>query len=212
MWKDLPEVWQTAFSKGWEAFKHGAVPIGAVITDENGKIIYTGRNHIGEVKGGNNRIAHAETDCLLQLDTEKYPKFKEYTLYACMEPCPMCMGTFVMAGLRTLRVAARDRYCGAVHYINDDPYVNGKNIDATFELGEKELVQLVLSSYYSLRINNGVRDKVVEQFVLDCPQAVAVAETFYRERVLDAYAERNADFGEVYDGIIEMNRESKGKV
>ena len=134
MWKDLPEVWQTAFSKGWEAFKHGAVPIGAVITDENGKIIYTGRNHIGEVKGGNNRIAHAETDCLLQLDTEKYPKFKEYTLYACMEPCPMCMGTFVMAGLRTLRVAARDRYCGAVHYINDDPYVNGKNIDATFEL------------------------------------------------------------------------------
>ncbi len=51
MWKDLPEVWQAAFLEGWEAFKHGAVPIGAVIADENGKIIYTGRNHIGEVKG-----------------------------------------------------------------------------------------------------------------------------------------------------------------
>ncbi len=206
MWKDIGEVWQRAFSAGWEAFQHGAVPIGAVITDENGKIIYTGRNHIGEVKGGNNRIAHAETDCLLQLDTEKYPKFKEYTLYACMEPCPMCMGTFVMAGLRTLRVAARDRYCGAVHYIEDDPYMRGKNIDASFELGETELVQLVLSSYYSLKLNSGVRDKVVEQFALDCPQAVAVAEAFYKERVLDDYAKKNADFGEVYDLIVESGK------
>lgn len=202
MWKDLPVVWQAAFSKGWEAFKRGAVPIGAVITDENGKTIYTGRNHIGEVKGGNNRIAHAETDCLLQLDTEKYPKFKEYTLYACMEPCPMCMGTFVMAGLRKLRVAARDRYCGAVHYIEDDPYVKGKNIDVRFELGELELVQLIMQSYYNFRRNNGEPDVVTKRFAEDCPKAVALAEAFYKERLLDIYAEKEADMGEVYDLIV----------
>jgi len=204
MWKDLSEAWQTAFSAGWEAFRHGAVPIGAVITDVNGKIVCTGRNHIGEVKGGNNRIAHAETDCLLQLDTEKHPRFREYTLYACMEPCPMCMGTFVMTGLRNLRVAARDRYCGAVHYIEDDPYVKGKNIDVRFELGEMELVQLTMQNYYIFQRNNGVPDKVMEQFILDCPQSGVVADALYKERALDAYAERNVDFGEVYDRIVEM--------
>lgn len=203
MWKDLPEVWQAAFLEGWEAFKHGAVPIGAVIADENGKIIYTGRNHIGEVKGGNNRIAHAETDCLLKLDTEKHARFREYTLYACMEPCPMCMGTFVMTGLRTLRVAARDRYCGAVHYMEDDPYVKGKNIDVKFEPGDLEFVQLTMQSYYNFRRNNGEPDVVTKQFEKDCPKAVALAEALYKERVLDAWAENGMEFGEVYDRIVE---------
>lgn len=202
MWKDLSEVWQAAFSEGWEAFKHGAVPIGAAITDENGKIICTGRNHIGELPHGNNRIAHAEMDCLLKLDTVTYPNVQNYVLYACMEPCPMCMGTFVMSNLRTLRVAARDRHCGAVHYIEDDPYVKKKNIDAKFERGESELVQLTMQSYYNFRRNNGEPDVVIKRFEEDCPKAVALAEVFYKERLLERYAEREADMGEVYDLIV----------
>ncbi len=97
MWNDLSKAWQTAFSAGWESFKNGSVPIGAVICDENGGIICTGRNRMNEITNGNSKIAHAETDCLLQLDTRKYPDLRSYTLYACMEPCPMCMGTIVMS-------------------------------------------------------------------------------------------------------------------
>ena len=202
MWKDIGKIWQAAFSEGWEAFKHGAVPIGAAITDASGSIICTGRNRIGEIEHGNNRIAHAEMDCLLKLDTMVYPNVKEYVLYACMEPCPMCMGTFVMSNLRTLRVAARDHHCGAVHYLTDDPYVNRKNIDAKFELGELELVQLTMQSYYNIKRNNGEPDTVTRRFEKDCPKAVALAEAFYKERLLDKMAERNADVEEVFDLIV----------
>lgn len=202
MWKDIGKVWQAAFLEGWEAFKHGAVPIGAAITDENGKIICTGRNRIGELPHGNNKIAHAEMDCLTKLDTKTYPNVRSYTLYACMEPCPMCMGTFVMSNLRTLRVAARDRHCGAVHYMEDDPYVKNKNIDAKFELGEMELVQLTMQSYRYYVMNDGADGVVDQKFALDCPQAVELARELYKDRVLDRYAEQGADFGEVYDRIV----------
>ncbi len=115
----------------------------------------------------------------------------------------MCMGTFVMTGLRTLRVAARDRYCGAVHYMEDDPYVKGKNIDVKFEPGDLEFVQLTMQSYYNFRRNNGEPDVVTKQFEKDCPKAVALAEALYKERVLDAWAENGMEFGEVYDRIVE---------
>lgn len=207
MWKELPEVWQVAFLEGWEAFRHGAIPIGAVITDETGKIICTGRNRIGELPHGNNRIAHAEMDCLLKLDTVTYPNVKSYVLYACMEPCPMCMGTFVMSNLRTLRVAARDRHCGAVHYREDDPYVKRKNIDVKFELGEMELVQLTVQSYYNIRRNNGEPDAVTKRFGEDCPKAVEIAKKLYEIRLLEAYVEEGTAFSEVFDRIVEMSRE-----
>ena len=49
--------------QGWEAFKNGSIPIGAVITDEIGNIISTGRNRIYEIDTLNTKIAHAETEC-----------------------------------------------------------------------------------------------------------------------------------------------------
>lgn len=129
MWNELPKAWQIAFSEGWESFLKGSIPIGAVISDENGGIICTGRNRRNEITSGNSRIAHAETGCLLQLDTNKYPNVGSYTLYACMEPCPMCMGTIVMSNFRKLRIAAKDSYCGAVHYCKDDSYIRSKHIE-----------------------------------------------------------------------------------
>lgn len=91
---------------------------------------------------------------------------------------------------------------GAVHYIEDDPYVKNKNIDAKFELEEMELVQLTMQSYRYYVMNDGSDGVVDQKFALDCPRAVELARAFYKERVLDAYAEQGADFGEVYDRIV----------
>ncbi len=206
MWNDLSKAWQTAFSAGWESFKNGSVPIGAVICDENGEIICTGRNRMNEITNGNSKIAHAETDCLLQLDTRKYPDLRSYTLYACMEPCPMCMGTIVMSNFRKLLIAAKDGHCGAVHYCDDDSYVRSKNIEAVFELGNLQLVQLTMQTYFELKKNGGAVNSVVECFSADCPRAVNIARTLYADRTLDTYAENNTDFREVFDSIIIAGR------
>lgn len=206
MWNDLSKAWQTAFSAGWESFKNGSVPIGAVICDENGEIICTGRNRINEITNGNSKIAHAETDCLLQLDAHKYPDLRSYTLYACMEPCPMCMGTIVMSNFRKLRIAAKDGYCGSVHYCDDDSYVKSKKIETVFELGDLQLVQLTMQTYFELKKNGGAVNSVVECFAADCPCAVNIAKALYADRTLDTYAENNTDFGEVFDSIIIAGR------
>lgn len=203
MWNDISFIWQTAFLEGWEAFKKGSVPIGAAICDDNGRIICTGRNRCGELTEGNRRTAHAETDCLNRLDTQKHPDFRSYNLYACMEPCPMCMGTLVMSGLRNLRSAARDGYCGAVHYRDMSRYINSKNIAAVFEGGDLELVQLTMQTYYELgRVNESKSSSmVIECFSADCPRALTIARNLYDRKLLDDYADKNADFGEVFDMI-----------
>lgn len=199
MWNDISKVWQAAFRAGWESFKNGSIPIGAAICDENGEIICTGRNRINEITNGNHRIAHAETDCLLQLDTQKYPNVKSYTLYACMEPCPMCMGTIVMSNFIKLRVAAKDGYCGAVHYCEDDSYIKSKNINVAFEGGDLQLVQLTMQCYFELKNGNS---QVTECFAATCPCAIAAAKKLYADKLLDTYADNNVDFGEIFDFIV----------
>ncbi len=99
-WNDVERPWKVSFEQGWEAFKNGSIPIGAVITNEIGEIIFAGRNRMNESEIPNPKIAHAEMECLLNLDTLKYPNVKEYTLYTCMEPCPMCFGALVMSNIR----------------------------------------------------------------------------------------------------------------
>jgi deoxycytidylate deaminase len=103
----------------------------------------------------NHKIAHAETECLLKLDLSKHPNVKQYTLYTCMEPCPMCFGTIVMSNFRKLRIAAKDSYCGAAYYCEIDPYIKAKNMQVEFELGILQIVQLTLQTYFEIRLCSG---------------------------------------------------------
>lgn len=202
MWNDISAAWKAAFEAGWESFKNGSIPIGAAICDENGAMICVGRNKVREIRHGNDRIAHAETDCLSQLDTSSFPNVKSYTLYACMEPCPMCMGTFVMSNFRHLRIAARDSYCGAVHYCENDPYIRSKSIDVVFDDGELQFVQLVMQSYFEMKLNGGSENAVIGCFAKTCPEAVALSRKLHENQTLDKFAQSGTSFGEVFDFIL----------
>ena len=201
-WNEIEKPWQVAFGQGWQAFKKGSIPIGAAVIDEKGDIISVGRNRIYENKTRNPRIAHAEMECLLNLDISKYPKVREYTLYTCMEPCPMCFGTIVMSNLRKVKIASRDSYCGAVHYCEEDPYIAAKNMQVTFERGTLETVQLVLQSYFELRACNGEINRVVKAFQKDNPIAVKIAEEYFENRYLDICAQKDIDISEVFRAIV----------
>ncbi len=204
MWKDLSEEWKQAFEQAWVAFRHGSIPIGAIITDEMGNVLIAGRNETCEASYPNRRIAHAEMYCMRNLDIEKYPNFREYHLYTTMEPCPMCIGTIVMGGIRKVHVAARDRYCGALHYIDEEPYIQSKGMTIVLEEGELEAVQLVQQGYHELRRFNGEISKVLKDFQMDAPKAIKLAQRLYEERYLDKCLENNAPYCEVYDTICRL--------
>lgn len=201
MWDSVTMPWRHAFLEGWEAFVHGSIPIGAVITDESGAVIATGRNRTFEHMERNPRIAHAEIGALRALDAAKFPDFKRYTLYTCMEPCPMCMGTIVMAQFRKVRIAARDGYCGSTHLCTDDPYMASKNLEIHFEGGLLEAVQLVLQIYNEFKRYCGEKSAVARAFERDCPRAAELAGALYKSRYLDACVEKGMPFAEVFDQI-----------
>lgn len=204
MWKDLSREWKETYELAWLAFCNGSLPIGAIITDTSGDTIIAGRNETCENHYPNRRTAHAEMYCMRNIDIEKHPSLREYHLYTTMEPCPMCMGTIVMGGIRKIHVAAKDRYCGALHYINYDPWVKSKNMEVYLEEGELEAVQLAQQGYHELRRFNGEMSKVLEQFQLDCPKAIDVAFIMYQERYLDKCVENHTSYCEIYDHICDL--------
>ena len=204
MWCDLTKEWQRAFEEAWISFKGGSIPIGAIITDQDGNVLMTGRNESGEGRYPNHRVAHAEASCVRNLDIEKYPNLSEYHLYTTMEPCPMCMGTLVMGGIRKVHVAAKDRYCGALHYVEDDPYIKGKGMQIYLEEGEMEAVQLTQQTYHGLCNDNGQLNKVTKAFQQDCPKATLLAQKLYEERYLHKCLENNMPYSQVYDRLCEM--------
>jgi len=201
MWSLIEAPWKAAFEQGWEALKNGSIPIGACIADDEGNIISVGRNHVFERKYQNPRIAHAEIEALQNLDTNKHPHVCDYTLYACMEPCPMCLGTIVMSDIRKLCVAAKDSYCGAVHYCYEDPYIVSKKMYVSFEHGLLENVQLVMQTYFELKLRNGDMNVVTKAFEKGNPKAVLIAKAYYAKRYLDACIGKALEFSSVFNEI-----------
>ncbi|MBR5387496.1 MAG: nucleoside deaminase [Clostridiales bacterium] len=201
MWKDLTPEWQIAFEEAWLAFRNGSYPIGAAIFDAQGNLLVREHNRGAEADSVNRYVAHAEAGALRRLDTSSYNP-KTVVLYTTMEPCPMCMGTAVMSNIKHLRYAAKDPYCGCVHWKEEDPYVKGQELDYELEAGEKEFVQFVIQSYFELKgIERGVSDKVLRTFESYNSKAVETAKAFYKDKRLDSYAEGNNDFSVVYDEI-----------
>jgi tRNA(adenine34) deaminase len=133
MWSDLLEPWQVCFELAWEAYCDDCIPIGAVVTDADGRILARGRNRIiprrlwAQQPSPGVEIAHAELEALQRLD---YAGLDQHScsLYTTTEPCPMCMGAFYMSGVRTLHYAARDPYAGSVNMLGSTSYLSRKPI------------------------------------------------------------------------------------
>ena len=201
MWSDLSAAWQCAFEEAWAAFRQGSIPIGAVICDAEGNVLIRERNRTAEPGQRNRRIAHAEANALRRLDTAACDP-DSVVLYTTMEPCPMCMGTAVMANIRHLRYAARDPYCGCVRWMHDDPYIRRKHLDYTLTGNEPETVQLVMQSYHELRTGNDPdSNPVLTAFRTMNRTAVCTAERLFREKRLDSLADSDADAALVYDAV-----------
>ena len=202
MWNEVTNEWRTALREAWISFISGSIPIGAVLCDPEGKIILSDHNRKHEAQTINKNISHAEANLLRALDTSVYDP-KALTLYSTMEPCPMCMGTIVMANIKKVSYAAADPYCGMAHLVKTEPYYSSQNISCVYEGKELEQFQLTIQSYCELRyIEQGADGYVLGKFAELCPAAVKTAERLFKTKWLDKAAEEGKDVGEVFDHII----------
>lgn len=156
---EIDMYWKRIFLLEWESVCKKSKAIAALIVSENGKIISEGRNKIGEQTIPNPRVSHAEVEAIRNLDIEKYPYVKSYTLYAALEPCPMCMGTMVMGGIRNIIIAAHDDHGGAMHLIENSRFLKDKSIKITWMPQEYGDIQRGLQSIKELLYNTD-KDKL----------------------------------------------------
>jgi tRNA(adenine34) deaminase len=132
LWDNLSAPWQIALEMAWEAYCDNCIPIGAVTTDGDGKILSRGRNRIYSKRSPDGRrrgmtLAHAEVEALSKVDYEAVEPHA-CSLYTTTEPCPMCLGTFYMSGFRTVQYASRDPYAGSIDLLGTTPYLRRKPI------------------------------------------------------------------------------------
>ena len=211
-WKNLELPWKEAFLQGWIAFCNGSVPIGAIICDQNGAILTKARNHINERYFPNNKVAHAETIAVQSLDSQLHNDPHSYIVYACVEPCPMCFGTIVMGNIRTIKIAARDPYSGAVEIAEFSQYVKSKKMEISFEPGLLGAVQVTIQSYFELK-NNPERSKpVLDKYTVEYNNSLILAKELlginYFENAIIRSVPFSSMFEEICIKLAEMN--SKG--
>jgi tRNA(adenine34) deaminase len=102
---------EQAFREAIKAYEKKEVPVGAVVFDENGRIIGRGYNQVEELSDS---TAHAEMIAMTSAMATIGSKYlNECTLAVTLEPCPMCAGAIVNAKVKRVVFGAYDPKMGA---------------------------------------------------------------------------------------------------
>src|SRR5262245_49417093 len=146
-----PQAVETSEDRAWmgEALAEaraaaglGEVPIGAVVVRE-GEVVGRGHNR-REVDG--DPLAHAELLAIRQAAARVGGwRLVGCTLYATLEPCPMCAGALVAARVERLVYGAADPkagYCGTLGNLVQDPRLNHR-LEVTAGVLEEESAALL---------------------------------------------------------------------
>jgi len=119
--KEDRQYLECAMEEAKKAYEETTYPVGAVIVDPYGKIIGRGRNHVYS-KGDFTR--HAEMEAIRdagELLMQK-PNLNACTLYTTMEPCLMCSGAILLAGIkRVIWVLDSDDCHGVLRHLTSKP-------------------------------------------------------------------------------------------
>lgn len=91
------------------AVEQGCYGVGAVLINREQELLCSARNQVF-TSGRYNSAAHAEMRLLDQLENE-YPQQDRstLTLYVSLQPCLMCYGRILLAGITRVRYLARDK-------------------------------------------------------------------------------------------------------
>ena len=103
---------QQAISLAQEVKSSGDVPVGALIVNESGEILSSGKN---EREKDNDPTAHAEILAIRRAG-EKLGSWRldDLTLIVTLEPCVMCAGAILQSRIKRLVFGAFDQKAGAV--------------------------------------------------------------------------------------------------
>ena len=116
---DLTAYMREALAEAEAAGSAGERPIGAVLVVE-GVIVSRGRAFHWAARS---QLMHAEMQALLQGGDPLWERYDDAVLFTTVEPCPMCLGTTVMADVPHIVFALPDAVAGSRQMVETIPYV-----------------------------------------------------------------------------------------
>ncbi len=137
-----------------EAARRGEIPVGAVVVDKNGEVIGEGYNRREELMSP---TAHAEMIAIEKAAKKlQSRRLTGCTLYVTLEPCPMCAGAVMNAGLKRLVYGAFDEKngaCASVAALFDEKFTHIPMVRS--RVLEKRCGEVLTEFFTDLRKLNG---------------------------------------------------------
>jgi len=154
-----------------QASEHGEVPIGALIA-KDGQILSRSRNRMEELQDAS---AHAEILAIREASSVLDSwRLDDCTLYATLEPCPMCAGAILNSRISRVVYAARDHRLGACHthwaLLTQNPI--GREIDLVEGPMAEESASLLKTFFRDLREGRRQSSKIRRGLVGGSPEIV----------------------------------------
>jgi len=142
-----------ALGQAREAFDAEEVPVGAVIVHHD-QIIAAAHNQRESL---NDPTAHAEMIAITQAaESLSSWRLNDCTLYATLEPCPMCAGAIVQARIPTVIYGTTDAKAGACHSLYEITNDDRLNHRATVIGGVlKEECRSILQEFFAVQRSKG---------------------------------------------------------
>jgi tRNA(adenine34) deaminase len=112
--RDAPSPMALALEEAARAAAAGEVPVGAVLVDQDGRVLAKAGNRVEALADPS---AHAELLALREAARVRgRPVLDDCDLYVTLEPCAMCAGAIALARIRRLYFGAWDSKMGAVEH------------------------------------------------------------------------------------------------
>jgi tRNA(Arg) A34 adenosine deaminase TadA len=194
----LPAPWRIAFEASIKAYlEGGSVPIGAAIIDAGGNVVAVGANDFASA-----RLAHAEMAAINALPASV--EGKACTIYATVEPCPMCIGAIRMAQLRAVHFAARDPAAGSAGFLDATPFMRAF---ATTSHGpaedHRDLEFVVVALVTEHRARTGHPRWEAEWFSY-LPEAVAAGKALVASGAYASWRETRPSVADLYTQVLSI--------
>lgn len=140
----------------------GEIPVGAVLVDDEGKIVAEGWN-LSIIQ--HDPTAHAEIVALRQAgQAQQNYRLLNTTLYVTLEPCTMCAGAILHSRIKRLVFGAYDLKTGAVgsrfHFFDD--YKMNHSLEITGGVLQEECSQK-LSAFFQKRREQKKQEKLAQK-------------------------------------------------
>ena len=154
MHRDYYLLMDKALIEAKKGLEKGEVPIGALITGPDGKILAKAHNQPISLK---DPTAHAEILALREAGAafNNY-RLKDATLVVTIEPCAMCMGAAINARVARLVFGSFDPKAGAagsLYDLSSDNRLNHK-IEVISGIRDKECRKLIQDFFRERRLEN----------------------------------------------------------